>query len=636
MTDATLSAKVIADIADFTKKMDAVHHAVDGLAKGPSNAASATASAADSIEHSTGRWKVAFLAATVAIAGGIATAIDTLHDWTAASAKAAEKVEQISQQTGIAQTTLEGWSVALNRVGLDTEVFSQAYKALSKDIVVAGQAADFSKTKFAQMGLTKAQLGDTETVIRAIADRLAGMTDPAARAQLAVDLLGKQGLKLLPAFMQGSAGLDALIQKSRDLGLVLDQSARTNLLKYDDALDDLGKAWEGLKTRVAVAAAPILTKSVELAQSGIVMAGKIIDAVVRMVNGVDQAFQRLGVILTSVREKTEAVTGFFRSMYDAVVGHSWVPDMVDDIGRHMNNLDIAMTAPARQATVATGKAFEGLAFTTQGAMNQVVSTINFAWGSATQNVSNALAQMTTRHVEWAQVGIQIGQQFLAAMINQVIALMTQWAIATVFAQTQNTAQLAAHTATEGAKMAITATAEAARLGVTLATNKAILASSIKSVVAIGAVGNAALSVLGVVLAATVGFMYAVAAAVVYAPYVGQALAGAIIASATLAEVTGLTAITAGTAALNAALGAAVVSIGSSLAVPAFARGGIVTGPTLALIGEAGPEAVVPLGSEHQFGATGPITIMVQIDGRVAARAILPYLHHGLRTQAIGA
>jgi len=41
--------------------------------------------------------------------------------------------------------------------------------------------------------------------------------------------------------------------------------------------------------------------------------------------------------------------------------------------------------------------------------------------------------------------------------------------------------------------------------------------------------------------------------------------------------------------------------GPSLRVPAFADGGIVTRPTLALIGEAGPEAVVPLGSGGSSG-----------------------------------
>ena len=38
-------------------------------------------------------------------------------------------------------------------------------------------------------------------------------------------------------------------------------------------------------------------------------------------------------------------------------------------------------------------------------------------------------------------------------------------------------------------------------------------------------------------------------------------------------------------------------------ISAFARGGIVTRPTLGLVGEAGPEAVVPLGRGGGMGAT---------------------------------
>jgi hypothetical protein len=47
--------------------------------------------------------------------------------------------------------------------------------------------------------------------------------------------------------------------------------------------------------------------------------------------------------------------------------------------------------------------------------------------------------------------------------------------------------------------------------------------------------------------------------------------------------------------------------GGRLAIPAMANGGIVTGPTLALIGEAGPEAVVPL---DRAGGMGGVTINV--------------------------
>jgi hypothetical protein len=46
-------------------------------------------------------------------------------------------------------------------------------------------------------------------------------------------------------------------------------------------------------------------------------------------------------------------------------------------------------------------------------------------------------------------------------------------------------------------------------------------------------------------------------------------------------------------------------------IPMLADGGIVTGPTLALIGEAGPEAVVPLDRIGSMGGRGDVNIYVQ-------------------------
>ncbi len=60
-------------------------------------------------------------------------------------------------------------------------------------------------------------------------------------------------------------------------------------------------------------------------------------------------------------------------------------------------------------------------------------------------------------------------------------------------------------------------------------------------------------------------------------------------------------------------------------VPAFAKGGIVTGPTLALIGEAGPEAVVPLsGRNAGMGNTFNVTVNAGMgaDGASIGREIV--------------
>ena len=49
-------------------------------------------------------------------------------------------------------------------------------------------------------------------------------------------------------------------------------------------------------------------------------------------------------------------------------------------------------------------------------------------------------------------------------------------------------------------------------------------------------------------------------------------------------------------------------------IPMLAQGGIVTSPTLAMIGEAGPEAVIPLNRAGGMGIGGGANITVNVNG----------------------
>lgn len=57
-------------------------------------------------------------------------------------------------------------------------------------------------------------------------------------------------------------------------------------------------------------------------------------------------------------------------------------------------------------------------------------------------------------------------------------------------------------------------------------------------------------------------------------------------------------------------------------VPALASGGIVTSPTLALVGEAGPEAVVPLSRLGSMGGGKNQTIQILLDGRTLTEQVV--------------
>ncbi len=66
-------------------------------------------------------------------------------------------------------------------------------------------------------------------------------------------------------------------------------------------------------------------------------------------------------------------------------------------------------------------------------------------------------------------------------------------------------------------------------------------------------------------------------------------------------------------------------------IPMLAKGGIVTKPTLALIGEAGPEAVVPLSRGRGYGG---VTVNITADtivGRNAARELVAMIEDGIKS-----
>lgn len=81
-----------------------------------------------------------------------------------------------------------------------------------------------------------------------------------------------------------------------------------------------------------------------------------------MVQGIDNWMGgALSRIWSKVKEGIESVKSFFYGLYDAVVGNSYIPDMVDGIGAHMRRLDSIMVEPAKKATAKVAQAMKDLA-----------------------------------------------------------------------------------------------------------------------------------------------------------------------------------------------------------------------------------------------------------------------------------
>ena len=231
------------------------------------------------------------------LAAGAINAAGTLHRWAEEAAGAAERTQILSMKMGISQTTLEGWGAALKRVGLDQESLAGGMKTLSKNIEGLASGSEKSVELFGKLntGLSTTELASlgTEQAIRLIADRFAGMADGAEKASLAQQLLGRAGLQLIPVLNEGSAGLDKATKDAEKFGLVLTETQRGALLKYDDSLDNLSLALEGFKKQVAAAFAPSLTRTIEMMTSAVSYAKSIYT---EFANAAEKLFIRFGAI----------------------------------------------------------------------------------------------------------------------------------------------------------------------------------------------------------------------------------------------------------------------------------------------------------------------------------------------------
>lgn len=94
----------------------------------------------------------------------------------------------------------------------------------------------------------------------------------------------------------------------------------------------------------------------------------------RMVQAVTEWLQnKLGAVLDWVGRKVDQVTGFFRDMYNKVVGGSYVPDMVTGIEREFSRLDSVMVKPAQDAAKGVEKAFQAVGSKIEGLLDKLVT-----------------------------------------------------------------------------------------------------------------------------------------------------------------------------------------------------------------------------------------------------------------------
>lgn len=131
----------------------------------------------------------------------------------------------------------------------------------------------------------------------------------------------------------------------------------TNVLRALAALlrGDFSTMWNALGSAVSALVSGVLRAFEALFPGVIGFVRQLVEGVTAWLQG------RLGAVLGWVIGKVKEVGDAFFKLYDAVVGHSYIPDMVEEIGDWISKLQGNMVSPVQNMTDASVSAFSGMA-----------------------------------------------------------------------------------------------------------------------------------------------------------------------------------------------------------------------------------------------------------------------------------
>jgi hypothetical protein len=183
------------------------------------------------------------------------------------TANAAVQARRLSEATGMSAQTFQELGYAASSVGVDANSLRSVFIALSERALGASKGVGEYSETFSKLGVrvrdASGQLKSSDVLFKEIADAFQRMPAGVAKSAAASKLFGEQGAKLLPVLNSGSAGLQALAEDARALGVVLGPEAIEAADRYDTATGRVVAAMAGLRNAIG---GPLITTFAELAE----------------------------------------------------------------------------------------------------------------------------------------------------------------------------------------------------------------------------------------------------------------------------------------------------------------------------------------------------------------------------------
>lgn len=239
------------------------------------------------------------------IAGGVTAALGA-HAVISRISHSMEEIDNSAKAADRLGLTTEAYAGLAHQAGLagvDIDSLGMSLQHMQKGLVDAVNGTGTAKAALAGLNLDAKELAglSPEKAMGKIGDALKGVTNPAERASIAMDLFGMRGgPRLLAMISQGTAGMEASQAEAEKLGLTLSRVDAAKVEGANDALTKAGEVVTGIANKVAVGLAPyvqgLADRFVEAATAGGGIGPKVGGAIEWVAKGVAELSDYLNVL----------------------------------------------------------------------------------------------------------------------------------------------------------------------------------------------------------------------------------------------------------------------------------------------------------------------------------------------------
>lgn len=246
-----LHAAMSAGHAQFAADMGKAKNAVRSSATGMQSAMEKTKKGFNGAIKAIKIMSVAGAAAGIVLGKMVNTAI-----------KNADEITKMSQSVGVSVETLSAMAHAANLSGVSLETLAKALKITAQRSAETAAGTGEAKEAYKALGITvtdaEGALKNSDQLLLEVAERFESMENGAGKTALAIDLFGRSGADLIPMLNQGRAGLEEMTDEAARLGLVIDTETGQAAERFRDNLTRLKGVKVGLVNTITQAVLPTL------------------------------------------------------------------------------------------------------------------------------------------------------------------------------------------------------------------------------------------------------------------------------------------------------------------------------------------------------------------------------------------